>query len=52
MAAPWASIVVGVIFIIVWSLFWKWVIDLFWTLFGEEIIRSQMQFEEWWNRED
>jgi hypothetical protein len=48
MAAPWASIVVGIVFIVVWSLFWKLVLDVAWAMFGEHIVRAQLDFEEWY----
>lgn len=48
MAVPWASIVIGVGFLVVWSLFWKVVLDLAWSIFGEEIVRAQLEFEEWY----
>jgi hypothetical protein len=47
MGVPWWSLIVGASFIVAWSLFWKVVLDVIWSLFGEEIIRAQLDFEEW-----
>lgn len=47
MAVPWASIVIGTGFLAAWAIFWRVALDVAWAIFGEEIVRAQLDFEEW-----